>query len=95
MDSHNDRIGSNHAACCQITRWQLTAVMAAPHQELCTEATGRWDVKKVALAHKIGDCGIGQTSVIIAVSSAHRREALEVLCLLPPCVGHLAVSLIS
>lgn len=45
--------------------------------ELCTEATGKWDVKKVALAHKIGDCGIGQTSIIIAVSSAHRREALE------------------
>jgi molybdopterin synthase catalytic subunit len=49
-------------------------------QELCTEATTKWDVRKVALAHKIGLCGVSQTSVIIAVSSAHRREALEVQC---------------
>lgn len=47
-------------------------------QDLCTEAAGKWDVKKLALAHKVGLCGVGQTSVIIAVSSAHRCEALEV-----------------
>ena len=35
-------------------------------------------MKKMAVAHKIGLCDVGQTSVIIAVSSAHRREALEV-----------------
>ena len=32
----------------------------------------------MALAHRIGSVGIGEASVIIAVSSAHRREALEV-----------------
>ncbi len=42
------------------------------------KAANKWDVRKLALAHKIGLCGVGQTSVIIAVSSAHRREALEV-----------------
>ena len=32
----------------------------------------------MALAHRIGHVGIGEPSVILAVSSAHRREALEV-----------------
>lgn len=52
--------------------------MQALVQDLCTGAAEKWQVKKVALAHKVGLCGIGQPSVIIAVSSAHRREALEV-----------------
>jgi molybdopterin synthase catalytic subunit len=37
----------------------------------------RWDVRKVAIAHRTGLVPVGEASVIIAVSSAHRREALE------------------
>ncbi|CAL8471331.1 g10873 [Coccomyxa elongata] len=46
-------------------------------QEICRKAHHRWQLKKMALAHRIGSVGIGEASVIIAVSSAHRREALE------------------
>ena len=38
----------------------------------------RWQIKRVAVAHRTGICPIGEASVIIAMSSAHRRDALEV-----------------
>jgi molybdopterin synthase catalytic subunit len=38
----------------------------------------RWpQVKQVALVHRIGRLGIGEASVVIAVSAAHRRDAFE------------------
>ena len=38
----------------------------------------RWpDVQQVAMAHRIGRLGIGDASVIIAVSAAHRQPAFE------------------
>mmetsp|Transcript_11055 Transcript_11055/g.33157 ORF Transcript_11055/g.33157 Transcript_11055/m.33157 type:complete len:164 (-) Transcript_11055:781-1272(-) len=45
--------------------------------DICEQAGRRWDIKRIALAHKTGDCGVGHTSVIVAVSSAHRAPALE------------------
>ena len=47
-------------------------------QELCQEACRRWALCKVAIAHRTGRVGVGEASVLIAASSAHRREALEV-----------------
>lgn len=46
-------------------------------QKICQEVGRKWAVKRIALAHKIGSCGVGETSVIIAVSSAHRKDSLE------------------
>jgi len=38
----------------------------------------RWPgVSQVAMVHRIGHLGIGEASVVIAVSAAHRREAFE------------------
>lgn len=37
----------------------------------------RWEVEAVAITHRIGRLEIGEASVAIAVSSAHRREAIE------------------
>jgi molybdopterin synthase catalytic subunit len=38
----------------------------------------RWPgVKQVAMVHRLGRLQVGEASVIIAVSSAHRREAFE------------------
>jgi molybdopterin synthase catalytic subunit len=38
----------------------------------------RWpEVKEVALVHRIGRLQIGEASVVIAVSAAHRRDAFE------------------
>ena len=41
------------------------------------ELRERWEVEKVAISHRIGRLEIGESSVVIAVSSPHRKEALE------------------
>ena len=38
----------------------------------------RWLVTAVAITHRIGAVEVGEASVAIAASSAHRRDALEV-----------------
>lgn len=47
-------------------------------QELCQQACAKWQLCKIAMAHRTGVVLVGEASVVIAVSSAHRREALEV-----------------
>lgn len=47
-------------------------------QSLITAARQKWDdLIHVAIVHKIGDCPVGETSVVIAVSSGHRVQGLE------------------
>ena len=46
-------------------------------RELCGKVRQQWSVTKIAVLHKLGDCPIGEVSVLIAVSSPHRKEALE------------------
>jgi molybdopterin synthase catalytic subunit len=40
-------------------------------------ATQRWPIARIAIVHRIGIVPIGEASVVIAVSSAHRRAAFE------------------
>jgi molybdopterin synthase catalytic subunit len=41
------------------------------------ETIKRWNLKKFAAVHRIGNLKIGEVSVAIAVSSEHRAEAFE------------------
>jgi molybdopterin synthase catalytic subunit len=45
--------------------------------ELETEARRRWPLVECVLVHRLGHVEIGEASVAIAVSSAHRRAAFE------------------
>jgi len=45
--------------------------------EIITEAVTKWDLLKVAIEHRIGRVEIGDASVIVAVSAAHRAPAFE------------------
>ena len=45
--------------------------------EIGEESQRRWHLKKISLVHRVGVVAIGEASVVIAVSSAHRREAFE------------------
>jgi molybdopterin synthase catalytic subunit len=50
--------------------------MAVPAmQRIADEIRERWDIHKIAIIHRIGRLEIGEASVGIAVSSAHRAEA--------------------
>jgi MoaE-MoaD fusion protein len=46
-------------------------------RKLAGEAIERWKIVRIAIAHRVGVVEIGETSVAIAVSAAHRGEAFE------------------
>jgi molybdopterin synthase catalytic subunit len=46
-------------------------------REIVAEAEKRWNVDRVAIAHRIGRLEIGEASVIIVVATPHRAEAFE------------------
>jgi molybdopterin synthase catalytic subunit len=45
--------------------------------EIADQLRDRWPIRKVALLHRTGDLGVGDASVVVAVSSPHRAEAFE------------------
>ena len=46
-------------------------------EEIAEEAEARWPIHRIAVVHRIGHLEIGEASIAIAVSSAHRRDAFE------------------
>ena len=46
-------------------------------REIAGDAMGRWSLTDVAMQHRTGRLEIGETSLLVAVSSAHRKEAFE------------------
>jgi len=44
-------------------------------REVAEEAQGRWPITDVAIAHRTGRLEIGETSLLVAVSSPHRHDA--------------------
>ena len=45
--------------------------------EIIGEMRVRWELGKIAIAHRTGRVGIGETSMVVAVGAAHRRPAFE------------------
>ncbi len=46
-------------------------------REIENEAQTKWGIKKLVAIHRIGNLKVGETSIIIGVSSEHRYEAFE------------------
>jgi molybdopterin synthase catalytic subunit len=46
-------------------------------EQVGEEIAGRWPVIKVAMVHRTGALPVGEVSVVIAISSAHRDAAFE------------------
>ncbi len=47
-------------------------------EQIVTEARARWpQLGRIALVHRIGRLGLGESSVVAAVSAPHRPEAFE------------------
>ncbi len=47
------------------------------NQQLFGEVQSQWDVRQMAVIQRIGLLSVGDAGIIIAVSSPHRRDALE------------------
>lgn len=45
--------------------------------EIVDEATARWPVLDIVVEHRSGTVAVGEVSVAVAVSSAHRGDAFE------------------
>jgi MoaE-MoaD fusion protein len=45
--------------------------------EIADGVRERYDLREVAIAHRTGRCEVGEVSVAIAVSAAHRQDALS------------------
>ena len=45
--------------------------------EIGEELHGAWALRRVAILHRTGELEVGEASVVIAVSAAHRAEAFE------------------
>lgn len=52
--------------------------LAAPVVDaICAEISERWPGSRVVVAHRTGRLGIGETSMVIAVGTAHRGACYE------------------
>ena len=45
--------------------------------KIADEAARQWGLQAISIVHRRARVGIGEASVVIAVSSAHRKEAFE------------------
>lgn len=46
-------------------------------RQVAEEVTARWPITDIAIAHRTGRVEIGETSLLVIVSSPHRHEAFE------------------
>lgn len=46
-------------------------------QQIADEAASRWPIRKVAIVHRKGSLQIGDSAVVIAVSTPHRKASFE------------------
>jgi len=64
----------------QVTRLEYEAypeMALAEMRKIGELAQQRWPIRQVAVVHRIGVVPVGEASVVIAVSSAHRAAAFE------------------
>ena len=45
--------------------------------EIAAEVEKRWDIRDIAMVHRVGRLEVGEISVLIAVASPHRAQAFE------------------
>lgn len=51
-------------------------------RSLCKQAREKWSLKHIVLHHRLGLVPVAESSVILAVSSEHRRESLDAVSFL-------------
>lgn len=46
-------------------------------REITDEAFARWPILRIAVQHRLGHLGLGETSIALAVSTPHRKDAFS------------------
>lgn len=55
--------------------WEELALVRL--RAIAEDLAERWPLRRVAIVHRIGDLSVGEVSVVVACSAAHRPEAFE------------------
>ena len=71
-DHSEDKTGVTH-----LEYEAYPGVVVEKIEELVAVAADKWDLVAVAIEHRVGDVAVGQPSVAVAVSAAHRDAAFE------------------
>ena len=64
----------------RVVRLEYEAYAPMAEKELakiCQDIRKKWNVVKIAVVHRIGEVPISEASVVIAISSVHRKDSLE------------------
>jgi molybdopterin synthase catalytic subunit len=75
-----DGVVRNHARGKEVTHlfYEAYDSMALLQLEaIRAEATQRWNLHGASIVHRVGRLEIGESSVLIAASAAHRKDAFE------------------
>lgn len=70
----------NHSHGKRVLRLEYDAYVPMAEKmmsQIETEVRSRWNIHKISMVHKIGKLEISVPSVVIAVSSPHRKEGFE------------------
>jgi molybdopterin synthase catalytic subunit len=53
------------------------SMASAKMREIENTASEKWPIRKIAIVHRTGNLKLGEVSVVVAVASAHRKDAFE------------------
>jgi molybdopterin synthase catalytic subunit/molybdopterin converting factor small subunit len=73
-------VARNHSRGRRVLRLEYEAYQPMARKkmrELAAELRKRFDVSRVVMVHRLGRIEIGETSILIGVSSAHRQAAFD------------------
>jgi len=70
----NHHLGKNVVALEYVAYHSMVKKVLA---EIQNEAQQKWELGKISIVHRLGKLEIGEIAVVVAVSSAHRKEAFE------------------
>ena len=58
---------------CKIEKEKAQQRLRDVGKDICL----RWKLEDVAMCHRIGDIGVGETILVVAIGAPHRQEAFE------------------
>ena len=67
--------GDMKVECLQYEAYPSMAIRMM--ERIGDEARQKFDIRKIAITHRIGDVKVEEASVVIAVSSSHRKAAFQ------------------
>jgi len=67
--------GNIETLCLEYEAYESMATMKL--LELTTRVAQQWQIERVAFVHRLGRVAIGETSMVVAVGSAHRDNAID------------------